>query len=153
MSVRRFADIASLAEAIGEQVGHSSWHEVDQARVDAFAAATGDRQWIHVDERRAAEGPFGGTIAHGFLTLSLVPMLQWEVFDIEGTAMQVNYGAEKLRFPAPVRVGSKVRAGFELLSLEAAAGGHRLTVRGTVEAEGVVKPVCIVDMVTYLVAV
>lgn len=149
--MRRFAGIDELAAAIGELLGPSTWHEVDQAQVNAFADATGDHQWIHVDEQRAAEGPFGRTIAHGFLTLSLLPMLQWEVYRIEGVSMQVNYGAEKLRFPAPVPVGAKVRSGFELLSLEEAAGGHRLTVRATVEADGGSKPVCVVDLVTYLV--
>jgi acyl dehydratase len=149
---RVFNGTGDLYDAIGTHVGYSSWHEVAQERVNGFADATGDHQWIHVDVDRAADGPFGSTIAHGYLTLSMVPMLVWEVMRIDGLAMEVNYGAEKLRFPAPVPVGSRVRAGVELLSLLPAGGGHRLISRVTVEREGGDKPVCVVDTVSYLVA-
>lgn len=148
-----FNGTSELLQAIGTQVGVSSWHPVRQDRIDEFAAATGDHQWIHVDTKRAASGPFGGTIAHGYLTLSMVPMLVWEVMRIEGLKMEVNYGAEKLRFPSPVPVGSRIRAGVELLSLAPSGDGHRLVSRVTVEREGGDKPVCVVETVSYLVAV
>jgi acyl dehydratase len=150
--MRTFNGIAELEAAVGTHVGHSEWHTITQEQIDAFAAATGDHQWIHVDPERAAQGPFGGTIAHGYLTLSLVPMLVWETYTIEGVRMGVNYGADKLRFPAPVPVDSKVRAGVELLSITPGGGGHQLRSRVTVEREGGDKPVCVVDTVTVVVA-
>jgi acyl dehydratase len=150
--MRTFNGIAELEAAVGTHVGHSEWHTITQEQIDAFAAATGDHQWIHVDPERAAQGPFGSTIAHGYLTLSLVPMLMWEIYTIEGVRMGVNYGADKLRFPAPVPVDSKVRAGVELLSLAAGGGGHQLRSRVTIEREGGDKPVCVVDTVTVVVA-
>ena len=101
-------------QAVGTHLGWSDWHTVTQQQIDTFADATGDHQWIHVDPEKAAAGPFGGTVAHGFLTLSLVPMLVWQVYRVEGVRMGVNYGANKLRFPSPVPVDSKVRAGVEL---------------------------------------
>jgi len=149
---RVFGGIGELTAAVGSHVGHSGWHDVPQARIDGFAEATGDHQWIHVDPERAVDGPFGGTIAHGYLTLSMVPMMVWETFRVEGLSMEVNYGAERLRFPSPVPVGSKVRAGVELRELVPAGEGHRLIARVTVEREDSDKPVCVVDTVTYLVA-
>ena len=150
--MRVFQGLDELAAASGTHLGYSSWHEVTQHQVDLFADATSDHQWIHVDPERAAAGPFGGTIAHGFLTLSLVPMLGSEVYEIHGLAMGVNYGANKVRFPAPVPVGSRVRAGVELLSVAPGSLGSQVTTRVTVELEGSEKPACVVDMVALMVA-
>jgi acyl dehydratase len=150
--MRVFQGIAELEAAVGSHLGYSDWHTVDQEQIDTFARATGDHQWIHVDPEKAAQGPFGGTIAHGYLTLSLVPMLVWEIYAVEGARMGVNYGADKLRFPAPVPVDSKVRAGAELLSVTPGVGGHQVKTRVTIEREGGDKPVCVVDTVSIVVA-
>jgi acyl dehydratase len=147
-----FNGIPELEAAVGTHVGYSDWHTVTQDQIDTFAKATGDHQWIHVDPEKAAQGPFGSTIAHGYLTLSLVPMLVWQVYEVEGVRMGVNYGADKLRFPAPVPVDSKVRAGVELLSVTPGGGGHQVKARVTVEREGGDKPVCVVDTVSIVVA-
>jgi acyl dehydratase len=149
--VRTFHGIDDLRTAVGSHLGYSDWHTVTQEQVDLFADATGDHQWIHTDPERAASGPFGGTIAHGYLTLSLVPMLSWEVYTVEGLAMGVNYGSDKVRFPASVPVGSRVRAGVELLALEASAAGEQLRSRVTVEVEGQVRPACVAEVVSVLV--
>ncbi|MBO9520620.1 MAG: MaoC family dehydratase [Nocardioidaceae bacterium] len=149
--MRTFQGIAELEQAVGTHLGYSDWHEVTQAQIDTFADATGDHQWIHVDPEKAAAGPFGTTIAHGYLTLSLVPMLVWEVYVVEGIRMGVNYGANKVRFPAPVPVGSKVRAGVELLSVTPGSGGYQVVARVTIEAEGAAKPACVVETVSVLV--
>jgi len=137
--------VTSLRDLVGaERV--SGWIEVGQERIDAFAAATDDPQWIHVDPERAATGPFGTTIAHGYLTLSLcVPML-YEVFPAAG-GMLVNYGVNRVRFPAPVPSGSRIRGRFRVLSIEEAAGGERATIEAVVECEGVEKPVCVAELV------
>ena len=140
-----------LSEFVGAELGPTSWFEVTQERIDAFAAATDDPQWIHTDPERAAAGPFGTTIAHGFLTLSLcVPML-YEVLPPTG-GMVVNYGVNKVRFPAPVPAGSRVRGRFRVLGLEEAALGARVTIEATVECEGVEKPVCIAELVALAVS-
>lgn len=137
-----------LKEAAGQHLGHSGWVTVDQVRIDGFADATGDRQWIHVDPEKAAASPFGGTIAHGFLTLSLIPGLQDDVFRLRGARFGVNYGADKVRFPAPVPVGSKVRLGVTLTDVEFLdRGGAQARWRFTVEVEGVAKPACVADLV------
>ncbi|WP_106400965.1 MaoC family dehydratase [Actinocorallia populi] len=149
--MRVFQSVEEVERAVGTHLGYSEWHTVTQEQIDTFARATGDHQWIHVDPERAAQGPFGTTIAHGYLTLSLVPMLVWQVYRLEGLKMSVNYGADKLRFPSPVPVDSKVRAGVELLSLTPGSGGHRLKARVTVEREGGGKPVCVVESVSVLV--
>jgi acyl dehydratase len=146
-----FRGIEELELAVGTHLGYSDWHTVTQQQIDTFAEATGDHQWIHVDPERAAQGPFGSTIAHGYLTLSLVPMLVWQVYKVEGVKMGVNYGANKVRFPSPVPVDSKVRAGVELLSLEPGGGGHRATARVTIERAGGDKPACVVEAVSVLV--
>ncbi|MEH1058278.1 MaoC family dehydratase [Micromonospora sp. CPCC 206171] len=146
-----FHGIGELEQAVGTHLGYSDWHTVTQQQIDAFAEATGDRQWIHVDPAKAAHGPFGSTIAHGYLTLSLVPMLVWQVYKVEGLSMGVNYGANKLRFPAPVPVDSQVRAGVELLSLVPGGGGYQLTAKVTVELAGAGKPACVVETVSILV--
>ncbi|MDH2392588.1 MULTISPECIES: MaoC family dehydratase [Streptomyces] len=149
--MKTFHGLAELEQAVGTHLGHSDWHTVTQRQIDMFAEATGDHQWIHVDPERAAQGPFGTTIAHGYLTLSLVPRLVWQVYSVEGMRMGVNYGADRLRFPAPLPAGSKVRAGVELLSVTPGAGGHQVTTRVTVERDGGTKPVCVVDAVSVLV--
>ncbi|MEW2397211.1 MaoC family dehydratase [Streptomyces sp. NPDC046862] len=149
--MRVFQDIEELGKAVGTRLGHSAWHTVTQQQIDAFAEATGDRQWIHVDPERAARGPFGSTIAHGYLTLSLVPMLEGQVYEIKDLTMGVNYGADKVRFPSPVPVGSRVRAGVELVSLVAGGSGYLLTTRVTIEREGADKPTWVVEAVSLLV--
>ncbi len=125
---------------------------MDQHQVDAFAEVTGDHQWIHTDPERSAAGPFGGTIAHGYLTLSLVVALSAEVYRIEGVAMGVNYGLDRVRFPAPLRVGSRLRAGVELRDVHDVEGGVQLLARVTVEAEGQAKPVCVADALSRVYA-
>lgn len=149
--MRTFQGIAELEQAVGTHLGYSEWHTVTQDQIDTFARGTGDHQWIHVDPERAAEGPFGTTIAHGYLTLSLVPMLSWQVYAVEGIRMGVNYGADKLRFPSPVPVDSKVRAGVELRSVTPGTVGYQVVSRVTVEREGGDKPACVVDVVSVLV--
>ncbi|MDV7357137.1 MaoC family dehydratase [Rhodococcus oxybenzonivorans] len=149
--MRVFDGIADLEKAVGTHLGHSEWHTVNQDQIDAFAAATGDHQWIHVDPAKAAEGPFGTTVAHGFLTLSLVPMLTWQVYKVEGVKMGVNYGADKLRFPSPVPVGSRVRAGVELTSVTPNKLGYQVATRVTIERDGGDKPACVVDMLAVVV--
>ena len=146
-----FQGVEELERAVGTHLGYSDWHTVTQRQIDTFAEATGDHQWIHVDPEKAAAGPFGGTIAHGYLTLSLVPMLVWQVYAVEGVRMGVNYGANKVRFPSPVPVDTKVRAGVELLSVKPGGGGYQVTARVTVEREGAEKPACVVEAVSVLV--
>lgn len=144
--MRIFETLADLQALVGQPLGHSDWITVDQARVNAFAEATEDRQWIHVDPERAKAGPFGGPIAHGFLTLSLIPYFFETGFSVRETRMVVNYGLNKVRFTAPVPVGSRLRAAFKLLALDEVAGGAmQLTVEVAVEAEGFGKPVCIAE--------
>ncbi|HEY7692257.1 MAG TPA: MaoC family dehydratase [Gaiellaceae bacterium] len=133
----------------GDTFGPSSWLEVTQERIDQFADATGDHQWIHVDPERAAQGPFGTTIAHGFLTLSLLIEFIEEVRPSSGEfRMGINYGVNKVRFPAPVPVGSRLRAHFEVLEVTEVEGGIQVVTKGTVEREGEEKPVCVAEMVS-----
>ncbi len=150
--MREFPSLAALVEAAGQHLGYSDWLEVDQKRVDLFADATGDHQWIHVDPERAAGGPFKGTIAHGFLTLSLVPVLVAGVYRVDEVRMGINYGLNKVRFPAPLRVGSRVRGGVELAEVTQVEGGVQVVLRVTVEAEGSPKPCCVAETVTRLYA-
>jgi len=131
----------------GEEFGPSSWIDVDQDRIDAFAAATGDDQWIHVDRERAAAGPFGGTIAHGYLTLSLLPVMSYEVVPRQDGGMAVNYGLNRVRFPAPVPSGSRVRGTFRVEAVEEADWGFQTTMAATIEREGGEKPVCVAELV------
>ena len=140
--------LASLAERTGQVLGTSDWLLVDQARINAFADATGDHQWIHLDAERAAAGPFGATVAHGLLTLSLLPWFYADAYRIEDVRMSLNYGFNKVRFPAPVPVDSRLRAQFRLLSFDAIDGGAQLVVEVTVEREGAAKPVCVAESVT-----
>jgi acyl dehydratase len=148
--VRVFHSIDELRAAAGEHLGYSSWRTVTQREIDLFADATGDRQWIHTDPERAKTGPFGSTVAHGYLTLSLVPQLVWEVYTVEGIGMSLNYGSNRVRYPAALPVGSRIRAGVELLSVEPGAGGFTETMRVTVEREGGGKPVCVAETVSVL---
>ena len=145
-----FNSLDELKVAIGTEVGVSDWFEVSQERINTFADATDDHQWIHVDPQRAAQGPFGTTIAHGYLTLSLLPVLAQGVTSVNGVRMGVNYGLNKVRFPAPVPAGSRVRARFELLSVEDIEGGAQLVSRVTVEREGGEKPVCVAEAVSRI---
>ena len=149
--MRTFSGVAELEAAVGTHLGHGGWHEVTQDRIDAFADATGDHQWIHVDPERAASGPFGTTIAHGFLTLSLIPVLVADVYRVDGLSLGVNYGADRVRFPAPVPVGSRVRAGVELVRLSPSGMGVQALTRVTVELEGSERPACVADMLSLLV--
>ena len=146
--VRVFSGADELRAAAGEQLGASDWMIVDQDLINAFADATDDQQWIHVDPQRAATGPFGTTIAHGFLTLSLLPRLVRQVYRVEGVTMGVNYGLNKVRFPAPVPVRSAVRADVALLEVTDVPGGLQLVVRATLEIEGSAKPGCVAEWVT-----
>jgi acyl dehydratase len=132
---------------VGDEFGPSPWVEVPQERIDAFAGATGDHQWIHVDPERAAAGPFGTTIAHGYLTLSLLPAMSYEVVPRPEGGMGVNYGLNRVRFPAPVPSGSRVRATFRVESVEEEDWGHQATMTATVEREGGDKPVCVAELV------
>jgi acyl dehydratase len=149
--MRIFNDVTELGKAVGEHIGWSEPVTVTQEQVNLFADATGDHQWIHVDPERAKAGPFGGTIAHGYLTLSLVPALMQTIYRVDNLAMGINYGAEKVRFPAALPVGSTVRAGAELVSVREVAQGAQAVVRVTVQADGVEKPVCVADIVVLFV--
>ena len=132
--------IAGLKAKMGEHIGYSDWHQITQEQINLFADATGDHQWIHVDPERAASGPFGTTIAHGYLTMSLIPMLLEQVLSVSGVSMAINYGANKLRFPSPVPSGSKVRLGATLAEVEEIQGGAQALVDITIETEGSTKP-------------
>ncbi|MEU2184492.1 MaoC family dehydratase [Streptomyces thermolilacinus] len=145
---RIFTSVEELRAAVGEQLGYSDWLEVDQKRIDLFADATEDHQWIHVDRERAASGPFGTTIAHGYLTLSLLPVLTPQVMRVDGVRMGVNYGTNKVRFPAPVPVGSRLRATALLKAVDDVPDGVQVTAVVTVEREGGDKPVCVAESVS-----
>jgi acyl dehydratase len=131
----------------GLELGPSEWQEIRQERVDAFAEATGDRQWIHVDRERAAAGPFGGTIAHGYLTLSMLAAFSFELLPVEDASASINYGLNRVRFPAPVPVGSRVRASFRVEDASEVEGGVQVTMAATVERESAEKPVCVAELV------
>jgi acyl dehydratase len=154
-SAHVFSSTDELKDAVGRPLGCSEWVLVDQHRIDTFAEATGDRQWIHVDPGRAASGPFGSTIAHGYLTLSLLPVLVASLVDYAGWKVKINYGSNKVRFPAPVPVDSQVRAGVEFLAVEESATGVSVTSRVTVEIQlpdGTLsaKPALVAETVTLL---
>lgn len=144
---RIFASLDDLRAAVGEQLGTTGWLEIDQKRIDLFAEATGDHQWIHVDPEKAAQGPFGTTIAHGYLTLSLIPSFTPDLFRVEGVKMGVNYGVNKVRFPAPVPVGSRLRATAQIAEVTEVGGGVQLVTKVTIEREGGDKPVCVAETV------
>ena len=147
MAPRHIESIEALKGLIGEHLGYSEYMDVSQERVNKFAEATGDFQWIHIDVEKANAGPFGGPIAHGYLTLSLGPVLLPQAFTVGGIAMGVNYGANKVRFIAPVKVGSQIRAGFKLLTVEDTTGGARVTLEATFECEGASKPSCVAEVI------
>jgi acyl dehydratase len=148
--VRTFTDLALLEAAVGEDLGTSDWIEVTQERVNLFADATDDHQWIHVDVERAQAGPFGGTIAHGYMTVSLIPAFSQSIFRVETDGPRLNYGLNKVRFPNPVKVGSRVRAHATLVELATVPAGKQLVVRYTVEIEGEEKPACVAETVVLL---
>jgi acyl dehydratase len=145
-----FASPKDLAASIGSHLGYSEWLEITQDRIDAFAAATDDHQWIHVDPERAREGPFGTTIAHGYLTLSLAVRFVEEIFTVENVSMGLNYGTNKVRFVSPVPVGAKLRAGGTLTSVEDVPGGYQAALDLTFEIEGAEKPACVAQVLYRL---
>ena len=145
--MKTYSKLSELQGLVGQDLGLSDWFTVHQAQIDAFAHATGDHQWIHVDPPRAAAGPFGATVAHGFLTLSLLPLMAASAFEVQDARMGVNYGLNRVRFPAPVPVGSRLRGVFKLLSYEPLEGGAQLTTQVTMEREGSTKPVCVAESV------
>ena len=148
MAATTLDGLDAVRAAVGTHLGHSDWVEITQEQVNTFADATGDHQWIHVDPERAkAESPFGGPIAHGYLTLSLGPMLAPQIMRVDGISMGVNYGCEKVRFPSPVPVGSKLRLGAELVGVDDIAGGAQVTMTFTFEVEGAPKPSCVAQII------
>ncbi|MFE7742259.1 MaoC family dehydratase [Nocardia sp. NPDC057455] len=149
--MRVFANFDELTAAVGEVVGITDWHTITQQQIDRFAEATGDHQWIHTDPQRAASGPFGATIAHGYLTLSLIPYFSQRLFSMEGARMGVNYGTQRVRFPAPVPVGSRLRDRAELLDVSELPDGARLTMRHTIQIEGAPKPACVAEILALVV--
>jgi acyl dehydratase len=146
--MKHYDTLASLQALVGQDIGTSDWVTISQARIDQFAEATGDHQWIHTDPVRAAAGPFGTTVAHGFLTLSLVPLLFDSGFAIADVKMGVNYGLNRVRFTAPVPAGGRVRGQFKLLGYEPLSGGAQLTVQVTIELDGSAKPACVAETVS-----
>lgn len=148
MSATVFETPSALLGGVGAALGPSEWVTIEQDRVDLFAQATDDHQWIHVDPVRASEGPFGGTIAHGYLTISLVNRFLPELIEVRGVAMGVNVGVDRLRFLTPVRTGARIRGLGEIVSAEETKGGVQVVVRVTVEIEGEAKPACVVDTIS-----
>jgi len=148
--VKTYQNVADLKALVGSAIGVSDWVMIDQTRIDQFAAVTGDDQWIHVDPERAAAGMFGTTVAHGFLTLSLLPLFIRSSHKINGARMSVNYGLNRVRFPAPVPVNSRLRGHFKLLAFEPIDGGVQLATEVSVEREGQTKPVCVAESVGRL---
>ena len=146
--MKTYPHLADLAALAGHDIGTSDWLLIDQARINLFAEATGDHQWIHTDPVRAESGPFGAPIAHGFLTLSLLPLLFESAFAIADVRMGVNYGLNRVRFVSPVRVGSRVRGRFKLVSFEPLEGGAQLTVEATIELDGSARPACVAETVS-----
>jgi len=145
--LNRYERLSDLQAHIGGVLGISEWLGIDQARIDQFAAVTGDDQWIHVDPARAAAGPFGATVAHGHLTLSLLPVMVGTAFTIDDVHMTINYGFNRVRFPAPVPVGSRLRGHFKLMAFEPISGGAQVIVEVTTEREGHSKPACVAESV------
>lgn len=139
---------SDLSSKVGEHLGYSDWVAIEQDRINLFAEATGDHQWIHVDPEKAKDGPFGQCIAHGYLSLSLVNLFLPQIIEVQSLKMGVNYGCEKVRFPAPVPVGSRVRGGGEVVSVEEVKGGIQAVIRVTVEIEGADRPACVIDTIS-----
>ncbi len=148
--MRVFTTLDEISDAVGEELGASEWLPVEQERVDEFAAATGDHQWIHVDVEKAKAGPFGGTIAHGYLTLSLLPFLGSQVFGLETPGAKLNYGVNKVRFPSPLPVGSRVRARVSVAGVTDLPAGKQMTLKHVVEIDGSDKPACVAETVVLL---
>jgi len=148
--MRTFTTMDELEAAVGEDLGATEWIEIDQERVNLFADATEDHQWIHVDEEQAAAGPFGGTIAHGYMTLSLIPWLTSQLFAVETPGARLNYGLNKVRFPNPVKVGKRIRGRASIQSLTDVPAGKQLTVAYTIEIEDEAKPACVAETVVLL---
>ncbi|QWC83991.1 MaoC family dehydratase [Nocardioidaceae bacterium] len=148
--MRTFTDFDQLSAAAGEELGSSDWLTIEQDRIDQFADATGDHQWIHVDAERAKDGPFGATIAHGYLTLSLIPMLGAQVFGLETPGAKLNYGVNKVRFPNPVTVGSRVRVHVSVGEVTDIPAGKQLTLKHSIEIDGEDKPACVAETVVLL---
>ncbi len=148
--MRVFSGPDELLAAVGEEIGVSSWLEITQERVNQFAEATGDQQWIHVDSERAADGPFGGTIAHGYLTLSLMVPFMLEVYRVENRKHAVNYGLNKVRFTSPVPVGSRLRGRLTLAEASEVAGGLQILWAVTIEREGEERPACVAESITRI---
>ena len=149
--MRTFKGIEELKQAVGDELGSSEWLEITQERVNQFADATGDHQWIHVDTEKAAAGPYGTTIAHGYLTLSLLPQFSAQIWKLEDIQMAINYGSNKVRFIQPVKVGSKLRATTVLNKVEEGAKGVQVVTTTTVEIEGESRPACVAETVTMVV--
>lgn len=143
-----FKHPSDLPAAVGQHLGYSDWLTIEQDRINQFADATGDHQWIHVDPVKAKDGPFGKCIAHGYLSLSLANLFLPQIMEVQSLKMGVNYGCDKVRFPAPVPVGSRVRGGGEVLSVEEVKGGFQAVVRITVEIEGNDRPACVIDTIS-----
>ena len=146
-----FTSVDEMRAAIGQDLGSGEWLEITQERVNAFAEATGDFQWIHIDAERAKDGPFGTTIAHGYLTLSLLPVIAGGIFSVEGPKMVINYGSNKVRFPHPVPVGSRIRSNAVITSVEETKAGVNMVVTNTVEIEGIDKPALVSENIRLLV--
>jgi acyl dehydratase len=146
--MKHYAQLQDLAALVGTEIGVSDWVTVEQSRIDLFADATGDHQWIHIDAERAAQGPYGATVAHGFLTLSLLPELSKTAFAVDDVRMGINYGLNKVRFPAPVKSGARLRGRFTLSAYDPLPGGAQLTVAVVMEVEGGDKPVCVAESLT-----
>ncbi|MFI6046356.1 MaoC family dehydratase [Nocardia sp. NPDC051321] len=144
--------MASLRGAAGTDLGVSGWIEISQARISAFAEATEDRQWIHVDPQRAADGPYGTTIAHGYLTLSLLPAIMREIFEIADAGARINYGLNKVRFPSPVPAGSRIRGRATIVSVDEVPGGLQVVIATIIEREGSDKPACIAETIVRALA-
>jgi acyl dehydratase len=149
--MRTFANLDEFVAAKGEVLGFSDWHKITQEQVNAFADATGDHQWIHVDIERAASGPFGGTIAHGYLTVSLLPILAMETFRVENLTMGINYGLDRVRFPAPVLTGSTIRSESTLTDVKETPLGLLAHIRMRIEVEGQPKAACVADTLSLFV--
>lgn len=147
-----FNELAELTAAVGTDLGPTDWLVIDQARIDQFAQATNDHQWIHVDPHRAADGPYGGTIAHGLLTLSLLPHFMHQLYRVDNVAMAINYGFNKVRFITPVPVGSRLRALSKLTTVTEVSGGVQATLTTTIEVEGSDKPAAVVESIVRYVA-
>ena len=148
--MRTFTSIAAIEAAVGEELGTTDWVQMTQERVDRFAELSGDQQWIHIDVERATASAFGGTIAHGYLTLSMLPAFAAELYRIDTGSARLNYGLEKARFPAPVKVGTKIRATPRIKDVRAVPAGTQVLVAWTVEAEGTERPVCVAESITLV---